>query len=99
MARQPDHQVPQNGGPPYRRPSSTASDGLDGLSAETTPEDGSNGLTPIPLSIHWRATTEGGEGSPELDAIAVNHFLDTLAQVALSIASRKLSKEKGDSTC
>jgi hypothetical protein len=34
-----------------------------------------------------------------LDAIAVNHFLDTLAQVALSIASRKLSKEKGDSTC
>jgi hypothetical protein len=69
------------------------------MSAETTPEAGSNGLTGIPQGIHWRATTEGGEGNTELDDITVNHFLDTLAQVALSIASRKLSKDKGEPTC
>jgi hypothetical protein len=56
-------------------------------------------LTPIPLGIHWRATTEGGEAHTELDDIAVNHFLDTLAQVALSIASRKQQKGKGEIPC
>jgi len=40
-----------------------------------------------------------GRAQEELDAIAVDHFLDTLAQVALAIASRKLSKGKGEQTC
>ena len=56
-------------------------------------------MTGIPKGIHWRAATESTEGSPELDQIAVDHFLDTLAQVALAIASRKLSKEKGETPC
>ena len=56
---------------------------------------GGNGLTGIPLRIHCWAATEGEQESAELDQIAVDHFLDTLAQVALSIAARKLSKDKG----
>ena len=53
---------------------------------------GENGLTPIPLRIHCPATTDWVGGKDELDEIAVEHFLDTLAQVALAIASRKLAK-------
>jgi hypothetical protein len=50
---------------------------------------GANGLTPIPLRIHCPATTKGVGGKDELAEFAVEHFLDTLAQVALAIASRK----------
>jgi hypothetical protein len=46
-------------------------------------------LTPIPLRIHCPATTERVGGNDELDEIAIEHFLDTLAEVALAIASRK----------
>jgi hypothetical protein len=49
-----------------------------------------NGLTPIPPCIHWPATTDGVGGQDELDDIAVEHFLNTLAQVALAVASRKI---------
>jgi hypothetical protein len=58
--------------------------------APTCPE---NGLTPIPLRIHCPATTERIGGNDELDQIAIEHFLDTLAEVALAIASRKLCSE------
>jgi hypothetical protein len=51
-----------------------------------------NGLTPIPSGIHCPATTERVGGRDELDEIAVDHFLDTLAQVALAIASRKAAQ-------
>jgi hypothetical protein len=54
---------------------------------------GENGLTPIPQSIHWPATTERVGGRDEIDEIAVEHFLDTLAQVALAVASRKIRSE------
>jgi hypothetical protein len=53
----------------------------------------SNGLTPIPPGIHCPATTERVGGNDELDEIAVEHFLDTLAEVALAVASRKLRPE------
>ncbi len=53
---------------------------------------GENGLTPIPPRIHCPATTDWVGGRDELDDIAVEHFLGTLAQVALAIASRKLGK-------
>jgi hypothetical protein len=52
-----------------------------------------NGLTPIPPSIHCPATTERVCGNDELDEITVEHFLDTLAEVALAIAYRKLRPE------
>jgi hypothetical protein len=54
-----------------------------------------NGLTSIPLRIHCPATTDWVGGNDELDEITVEHFLDTLVQVALAIASRKLSGEGG----
>jgi hypothetical protein len=54
---------------------------------------GENGLTPIPLRIHCPATTERVGGNDELDEIAVEHFLDTLAEVALAVASRKQRPE------
>jgi hypothetical protein len=60
---------------------------------------GGNGLTPIPLRIHCPATTDWGGGNDELDQIAIEHFLDTLAHVALAVASRKLSAEGGGVGC
>jgi hypothetical protein len=53
-----------------------------------------NGLTPIPPGIHCPATTDWVGGQDEIDEIAVEHFLDTLAQVALAIASRKTAQDQ-----
>ena len=56
-----------------------------------------NGLTPIPQSIHCPATqTSSGSSNHELDDIAIEHFLDTLAEVALSISARELSERQDD---
>jgi hypothetical protein len=55
---------------------------------------GGNGLTPIPPRIHCPATTERVGGQDELDEIVVNNFLDTLAEVALAIASRKAAQDR-----
>jgi hypothetical protein len=55
---------------------------------------GENGLTPIPSGIHCPATTDGVGGRDEIDDITVEHFLDTLAQVALAIASRKAAQDQ-----
>jgi hypothetical protein len=52
-------------------------------------------LTPIPHRIHCPATTERVGGNDELEQIQVEHFLATLAEVALAVASRKLSGEGG----
>ncbi|HZA24653.1 MAG TPA: hypothetical protein VFA32_18995 [Dehalococcoidia bacterium] len=54
-----------------------------------------SGLTSIPPRIHCPATTERVGGQDELDDIVVNNFLDTLAQVALAIASRKAAQNQG----
>ena len=53
-----------------------------------------NGLTSIPPRIHCPATTERVGGRDEIDDITVEHFLDTLAQVALAIASRKAAQNQ-----
>ena len=56
----------------------------------------SNGLTGIPNPIHWPAThISGGSITDELDRIAVEAFLNTLADVAISIAAREHA-EKND---
>ena len=52
-----------------------------------------NGLTSIPLRIHCPATTDWVGGNDELEQMQVDHFLDTLAGVALAIASRKIRSE------
>ena len=52
-----------------------------------------NGLTGIPSAIHWPATQEPVEAEyHELDRIAVDNFLDTLANAAISIAAREHSE-------
>ncbi len=47
-----------------------------------------NGLTPIHGRIHCAATPDTTESNDELDHIAIDHFLDTLAEVALAIIQR-----------
>ena len=55
-----------------------------------------NGLTGIPSAIHWPAThISGGSDTHELDRIAIEAFLDALADVAISIAAREHT-EKND---
>ena len=56
----------------------------------------SNGLTSIHQRIHWPAThISGGSDTHELDRIAVEAFLDALADVTISIAAREHT-EKND---
>ena len=53
------------------------------------PETGApNGLTCIPRRIHC-PDTNAIEAADELDRIAIDNFLTTLAEVALSVARRK----------
>ena len=53
-----------------------------------------NGLTSIHQRIHWPAThISGGSDTHELDRIAIEAFLDTLADVAISIAARELAEK------
>ena len=59
-------------------------------------DSASNGLTGIPNPIHWPAThISGGSDTHELDRIAVEAFLDALADVTISIAAREHT-EKND---
>ncbi len=46
-------------------------------------------MTCIHKRIHWAATTDPLEEPDELDQIAIQSFLDTLAEVALAVAQRK----------
>ena len=58
------------------------------LRSDTPP---SKGLTPIPRRIHWAATQDATEGGySEADMISVKNFLNTLAEVALAVASRNV---------
>ena len=50
---------------------------------------GENGLTPIHGRIHCAATPDTTEPEDELDSIAIDHFLDTLAEVAMAVARRR----------
>ena len=50
---------------------------------------GVNGLTPIHLPIHCAATADSTELENELDSIAIDNFLDTLAEVAMAIIQRR----------
>ena len=50
---------------------------------------GGNGLTSIHPRIHWPATPDTTESENELDQITVDHFLDTLAEIAIAIVRRR----------
>ncbi len=59
--------------------------------------NGQKALTSIPEGIHCAATPEDLNGQDELDEIAIDHFLDTLAEVALAVANRRLDRnQKGE---
>ena len=52
-----------------------------------------SGLTPIHSRIHCAATPDTHGLASELDDVAIENFLDTVAEVALAIARRKEIKE------
>ncbi len=62
---------------------------------ENKPRTGrGKGLTGIPQGIHCAATAEGVGAKDELDEIAIHNFVETLAEVALAVAARRLAKQK-----
>ena len=50
---------------------------------------GAIGLTPIHGRIHCAATADTTEDQNEVDQIAIDQFLDTLAEVVIGIARRR----------
>ena len=54
-------------------------------------------LTNIPRRIHCAATPDSTEEREELDEIDINHFITTLAEVAMAVATRRLNR-KGSSS-
>ncbi len=60
------------------------------MARRQTKPNGHKALTSIPEGIHCAATPEDLDEQDELDEIAINNFLDTLAQVALAVANRDL---------
>ena len=53
-----------------------------------------DGLTSIHGRIHCAATTDTGEAANEQDRRDTNHFLQTLAEIALAVAARRLSQNR-----
>ncbi len=59
------------------------------MARRQTKSNGQKALTSIPEGIHCAATPKDLKEKDELDEIAINHFLDTLAEVALAVARRR----------
>ena len=58
-------------------------------------DSASRGLTCIHARIHCPATqTDVEDEYDELNEIAIEHFLSVLAQVALEVASRKITENE-----
>jgi hypothetical protein len=53
------------------------------------------GLTRIRPGIHCSATTDTGAERDELEKLQIDHFLNTLAEIALAVASRQASSPGG----
>ncbi|MBM3943362.1 MAG: hypothetical protein FJ316_10670 [SAR202 cluster bacterium] len=97
MARKPKHPRGANGqAAATSTPAPAATNGQPWAALEGKGVVPVDSLTPLPRGIHWRAAAGGGEGAPELEELEVQHFLDTLTQVALAAAARKLNKGKGE---
>ncbi len=65
------------------------------MARPSSKSDSLNGLTPIHQPIHCAATTNGGGPLDEVDHIQINHFLQTLASIALAVASRRVAGDGG----
>ena len=63
-----------------------ATEGEKGIS---TCENGFAGLTPIHQRIHCAATPDTTQPEDELENIAIDNFLNILAEVALAAARRR----------
>ena len=50
-------------------------------------------LTPIHGRIHCVATNDTSGGENELDQFAIDHFIGTLAEIALAVARRREALE------
>ena len=59
------------------------------MTDHTGDDEERNALTPIHTRIHCAATDENLDGENELDQIAIDNFLDTLAEVTLAIIRRR----------
>ena len=53
-------------------------------------EEPEEGLTRIHARIHCVATQDGGENPSEAEEIMVDAFIETLAEVAMAVAMRRL---------
>ena len=58
---------------------------------------GPEALTSIGEPIHCAATPDQTEEREELDEIEINNFINTLAEVAMAVATRRLNR-KGSSS-
>ncbi len=54
-------------------------------------------LTSIGKPIHCAATPDPTEEREELDEIDINHFITTLAEVAMAVATRRLNRNGSSS--
>ncbi len=64
------------------------------MAPRQTKSNGHEALTSIPEGIHCAATPEDPNGQDELDEIAIDHFLDTLAEVAMAVVNRRLARNQ-----
>ena len=56
-------------------------------------EEESGGLTSIHARIHCAATPDTAEKYSETDRIIVNNFLNTLAEIAMTVAIRNAERQ------
>ncbi len=72
---------------------------MDQQDRESVP---ANGLTPIPGRIHCAATADSGDFNneyDELEQLAIDHFLETLASIAVAVAARTIASAGGELDC
>ena len=70
-----------------------------GWDRQPEPQGGApDALTPIHGRIHC-AATQHEETLSETDKLQINHFFDVLADVALSVAKRRLTGDQVTKTC
>ncbi len=58
---------------------------------------GEKALTSIGEPIHCATTPDQSEEREELDEIDINNFINTLAEVAMAVATRRLNRKESSS--
>ena len=60
------------------------------MASRRSPESGGpKALTRIPMRIHCGATPTEGNAASEAEQIMIDHFLETLTEVAMAVAQRQ----------